>query len=199
MVMKKIDEIEKNGNGVTSHFLKRTLSPKNIGHINTMISNLPDSIVHEIEYGGLGGFWAKFLSRFGIFAKYFTSSIWLYNVNVDETLLKYFRPHMHIDFPALRSYRIREHTRLASIMVKAIRDLTRYLKRCNKFTWKRHHKNKRRLMNAIGRNKFKFILFFTPIADAIGHLNFTDEWVMREIYWELDDLVRRLNNEHRVV
>lgn len=58
----------------------------------------------------------------------------------------------------------------------------------NRYVWDGYRKNKDELLDALEKN-YEVILFFTPLADLIGHLNFGSKKEMKKVYEELNSLV----------
>jgi len=61
-------------------------------------------------------------------------------------------------------------------------------KNYKRYAWDGHRENRAELFDALDGN-YEIILFFTPLADLIGHLNFGYEKDMKEVYEELNSLV----------
>lgn len=57
-----------------------------------------------------------------------------------------------------------------------------------KFVWNGYRENRAELFDALDRN-YELVMFFTPLADLIGHLYFGSEREMEEVYTELNALV----------
>lgn len=198
-VLEKISEMERKRGGIKVRLLKTMFSRDNISYMNAVISGMPPSVVNRVEYGIFGGFAGKVLSNFGEYMNYMKRSIWHHKSSKQSTFLKNFAPHRHIDFPSLYSYRAREHMALGPLMAGAINDPDKNLEKFNAMVWKIHKKNRKKLFRAAKRDKYRLILFFTPLADAIGHLNLDDDRVMGEVYRELDDIVEKLRQHARIL
>ena len=61
-------------------------------------------------------------------------------------------------------------------------------KNYKKLVWDGHRENRAELFNALSKD-YEIILFFTPLADLIGHLNFGIEKDMKKVYDEINSLV----------
>jgi len=64
------------------------------------------------------------------------------------------------------------------------------------WAWDGHKENKAELFDALERD-YDIILFFTPLADLVGHLSFGLENKMREVYEDLDTLVSNIIEKTR--
>jgi predicted AlkP superfamily pyrophosphatase or phosphodiesterase len=71
-----------------------------------------------------------------------------------------------------------------------------------KLAWEGHRENKVQLFDALDRD-YDLILFFTPLADLVGHLSFGLENKMREVYEELDtfvaNVIEKIRDKNNVV
>lgn len=74
---------------------------------------------------------------------------------------------------------------------KDLHKMDEILKNYERLAWEGHLENKAELFDALDKD-YEIILFFTPLADLIGHINFGSEKEMRDVYRELNSLVGSL-------
>jgi hypothetical protein len=65
-----------------------------------------------------------------------------------------------------------------------------------RYVWDGYRESREELLSHLERGH-EIVLFFTPLADLIGHLNFGSEEEMREVYSEFNSLVGRVVDRFR--
>jgi len=119
------------------------------------------------------------------------SRVWNFRLSARQTFLKFFNSFKVIDLPAF-SFKEKNH-RLERILLARFFENESFLNRYEEIVWKNHEENKKDFLNSIG--KYDLLIGYFNLADAIGHLSFGIEYKMRKVYYELNDIAKRVQKE----
>jgi hypothetical protein len=137
--------------------------------------------------------WASFMTGKNMEARIPIEGQWKFQVNKEETFLRFFKNPKTIDVPAY-SYK-QEHHKKERQLLKAYFNENATIEEYDKLIWKNHQENKKEFLNTLG--KHGLLMAYFNLADAIGHLSFGIYTKMKKVYTELEDLAGELkNSEH---
>jgi hypothetical protein len=135
--------------------------------------------------------WASFLAGKNMEAKISIEGQWEFQLNKEETFLRFFKDPKTIDVPAY-SYE-QEHHKEERKLLKAYFNENVTIQEYDKLIWENHEKNKREFLNSLG--KHDLLMAYFNLADAIGHLSFGVYTKMKKVYEELENLAAKIENK----
>jgi len=135
--------------------------------------------------------WASFLTGKNMEAKIPIEGQWEFQLDKEETFLRFFKSPKTIDVPAC-SYKQENHKE-ERILLKAYFNENTTIEEYDKLVWKNHEKNKKEFLSTLG--KHDLLMAYFNLADAIGHLSFGVYIKMKKVYAELENLAAKIRNK----
>jgi len=202
--------------------LKDLLYEFEVGFIRLRIPTSIGDIFERRMWGGWGG---RVLGKLAPLRKYLKERIWRIRLKPEDTFLKYFNSYRAIDMVALthKTRRHKKERELMGdyfnydVEEGALDKIWETLhelyyggrrshhkdsekkrieaeNRFKRLVWDDHRENKAELFEALQRD-YEIILFFTPLADLIGHIGFGSDPEMKKVYRELDSMVGHVSEK----
>jgi len=131
--------------------------------------------------------WASFLTGKNMETRIPIKTQWDFQLDPQETFLKFFNPYKTIDVPAFSFKQSHAEERKH---LKKYFDNKGSTEEYDSVVWKNHEENKKEFFDSIGR--FDLIMGYFNLADAIGHLSFGVPQKMRDVYCELEELAKEI-------
>lgn len=133
--------------------------------------------------------WSSFLSQKNLekeILKLGNKDMWKFKLNKEKTFFKNFNKFLAIDVPGF-TYNYEKHEKEKEAMKKYLQgnlSIQEYDEICMKI----HQENKNEFFEALEKD-YEIIMFYTSLADSIGHLSFGIKSKMKIIYKELEGIV----------
>jgi len=135
--------------------------------------------------------WASFLTGKNMEAKIPIKDQWKFQLNKEETFLRFFKNPKTIDVPAY--FYEQEHHNEERQLLKAYFNENATIEEYDKLIWKNHRENKEEFLNSLG--KHDLLMAYFNLADAIGHLSFGVYTKMKKVYTELENLAAKIRSK----
>jgi len=139
--------------------------------------------------------WASFLTGKNMETKIPIKKQWEFQLNKEETFLKFFNSFKTIDVPAF-SLKQENHRKERSLL-KNFFDDKAGVEEYNALVWKNHEENKKQFFDCL--EKFDLVMGYFDLADAIGHLSFGILKEMKAVYEELENLAKEIRRSEDFV
>lgn len=136
--------------------------------------------------------WASFLSGKNMEEKIpvDTETQWKFKLDSETTFLPFFKKYKAIDVPAF-SLKQENHLKERRLMRKYFDDEVT-VEEFDSLIWKNHDENKKDFFKSL--SNYDLVLGYFDLADAIGHLSFGVPKKMKDVYFELEDLVKEVQS-----
>lgn len=146
--------------------------------------------------------WGSFLSEKNIekeILKLGKEKMWSFKVKKEESFLKEFDKIKIIDLPAF-SYDLKQHELERKLLKEffSVENGEEIKERYNKAAFKHHEKVKMEFLSAL-EGDYELVIGYFSIIDVIGHLNFGNEVVMKNIYKDLNNIAKTAKNRGKLL
>lgn len=146
--------------------------------------------ISEFELERTVVLWASFLTGKNMEKKIPVKGQWKFKLKENETFFKFFNSFKTIDVPAFslkqENHKV-EHEHLAGYFKN-----TNTVEDYDDIVWENHKENKKDLFEFLKNHTNDIIMVYFDLADAVGHLSFSDTEKMRKVYNELDEIVKKV-------
>ena len=136
--------------------------------------------------------WASFLTGKNMEKEIPVKGQWKFKLNEEQTFFNFFNSFKTIDVPAFslkeEKHKI-EHEHLAGYFKN-----TNNIEDYDSIVWENYEENKKELFEILEKNTNDIVMGYFDLADAIGHLSFSDTEKMRKIYNELEEMVKKVKH-----
>lgn len=112
---------------------------------------------------------------------------WQFQLEEEETFLRFFDSHHTIDLPAM-SYKQRNHQKERKLL-EGYFDDNATVQEYDQRVWENHRENKEEFLGQLGEHQL--LIGYFNLADAIGHLSFGVYTKMKKVYQELNQLAEK--------
>jgi hypothetical protein len=115
---------------------------------------------------------------------------WKYTLGAEETFLPVFETYKAIDVPAF-SFKQGNHLKERVFMRRYFSD-EGSIEDFDSVVWRNHEENKKDFFKSL--SKYNLVMGYFDLADAIGHLSFGVATRMKEVYVELETIVKEVKS-----
>jgi hypothetical protein len=119
-------------------------------------------------------------------------NLWKFKLKVEESFFSKSRKWKAIDVPGF-TYKLKNHEKERKVL-KDFFDKKIGIEDYDKVIFENHRENKKEFFNALKKD-FEIVMGYFVLADAIGHLSFGIKSKMRLIYYELDEIAKKVSKK----
>ena len=126
--------------------------------------------------------------------------MWDITINARDSFLSHFNKYSVIDLPGF-SYDKDQHASERNLLkqffdANSEEKKEKIKERYNNLAFEHHRKIKEKFFEALKQN-YELVISYFSIADVIGHLNFGNNFLMKMIYKELDEIVGKVRKNYK--